>query len=310
MSFLKHISVILDAIIRSEGWIGQFQSLISPRLRRSRTVKKCKLATVTLTHMASYTSVAIAGQLLGALNVKILGLVAIAAAASLALGSAAQAANLVVNGDFTQLSNGVGQFDTNTTVTGWSGGGGYNFVMSVADVGGTGTFGNLSLWDAANGGTSTWNGLAAGSGNFAALDGDFETSAISQTINGLTVGKTYLLGFDYAFGQQTGFSGDTLQKLTASFGGLSATSSTFTVPSHGFTGWQFVSGLVTATSSSETLSFLANGNLPVPPFALVSNVSLTAVPEPSTWALTILGFAGLGAALRVRRRQRLALAEA
>lgn len=102
-----------------------------------------------------------------------------ALSAALITGSAAHAAQFVTNGDFTQLSNGVGQFDTNTAVAGWSGNGGYNFVIAVADIGSPGIYGNLPLWDAANGGANSWNGLAAAGGNFAALDGDFQTSAIS-----------------------------------------------------------------------------------------------------------------------------------
>ena len=60
----------------------------------------------------------------------------------------------------------------------------------------------------------------------------------------------------------------------------------------------------TANSTSELLSFLAvgtpSGN--VPPFALLDGVSLTAVPEPSTWAMMFVGFAGLGYAAFRRRR--------
>ena len=36
---------------------------------------------------------------------------------------------------------------------------------------------------------------------------------------------------------------------------------------------------------------------------IFDNVSITAVPEPGTWAMMILGFAGVGAALRNRRRR-------
>lgn len=227
-----------------------------------------------------------------------------ALSAVMAIGASAHATQFIVNGDFTTLSHGVGQFDTNTTATGWSGNGGYNFVFSKADQPSPGIYGGLTLWDAANGGGNTWNGLAAGSGNFAALDGAFRTAALTQTITGLTAGKTYTLSFNYAFGQQEGFDGPTVQHLSASFGngGCCGTSSDFNVSNHGFTGWQSVSVKVIADASTDVISFLAYGDRPVPPFALISNVSLTgAVPEPATWTMMILGIGGLGALARRRR---------
>ena len=83
-------------------------------------------------------------------------------AAALSVASVASAAEHVVNGDFTQLSTGVGQLTTNTVASGW---------------------------DAANGGLKIWDGLAAGPGNFAAIDGAFQIQPLTQTITGLTVGK-------------------------------------------------------------------------------------------------------------------------
>jgi hypothetical protein len=229
------------------------------------------------------------------------------AAAVLALAPVTQAANLVVNGDFTQLSNGVGEFDTNTTVAGWSGNGGYNFVFTSADVGSTGAYGGLALWDANNGGSNTWDGAAAGAGNFAAMDGDFGTAPISQLVSGLMVGKTYDLSFNYAFGQQQGYTGDTIQSLSYAIGSTTGSTRDYNVPSKGFTGWQQVILPFTATSTSETLSFLAHGNLPIPPFAMVSNVSIPGVPEPATWATMLIGVAGLGAVARRRRSAALAV---
>ncbi len=230
-----------------------------------------------------------------------------AAAAFFVTGGAAEAKQFVVNGDFTQLSNGVGEIGALTTVTGWSGNGGYNFVFNTADAGGPGTAGTVALWDAANGGATSWNGLSSvgAAGNFAAMDGDFMTAEISQTISGLMPGRQYFLSFAYGFGQQLNFYGDTQQSLTVTFGStLDATSPVFDLSSTGASGWLYAAGFVTADFTTDVLSFLAWGNLPVPPFALLSDVSLTgSVPEPASWAITMIGFAALGVAAFGRRRK-------
>jgi PEP-CTERM motif len=131
-------------------------------------------------------------------------------------------------------------------------------------------------------------------GNFVALDCDFQTSPLTQTISGLIPGHTYNVSFNYAYAQQFGFNGDTNQNLTVCLGASCKTTPTLTNPSHGFTGWFTADYSLTANGASDVLSFLAYGSLPVPPFALLDGVSLTAVPEPPTWALMGLGFAGLG----------------
>ena len=81
------------------------------------------------------------------------------------------------------------------------------------------------------------------------------------------------------------------------------------VANHGFTGWMTQTYDFTAASATQTLRFLAVGGPGgLPPIAAIDNVSLTGgVPEPAAWALMLVGFGGLGAALRHRRR-RLAVA--
>ncbi len=212
-----------------------------------------------------------------------------AAAATMMLATGAQASvQLVTNGDF---SDGF---------TGWTSGG-YNFAMTDGNVGS----GGVSLWTDNSAGNG-WNGLtASGSGGFAALDGDYFTGPITQTIDDLTIGNSYTLTFDYAFSQQNGFYGDTIQNVTASIDGVTWTSDDYDLPSQGFSGWMSKTLTFTADSASTTLSFLAYGNVPVPPFALVSNVSLeaSAAPEASTWAMMLAGFGGMILVARTVRRK-------
>jgi len=232
---------------------------------------------------------------------------AAALTAALATAASAGATEFVTNGTFTNLTTGLGQLGVATTAVGWSTNPvspSYEFVFAVADQAVNGQYGALSLWDAANGGANAWNGLAAGPGNFVALDGAFQDAALQQTINGLTIGQTYHLSFNYAFAQQTGFSGDTTQNLSVSLGAFSATSSDIVLPNHGFSGWGAANFDIVATATSETLSFLSVASPQLPPFALVSNVSLTGgVPEPATWAMMLVGFGGLGALIRRRARR-------
>jgi hypothetical protein len=233
--------------------------------------------------------------------------IALAFAAGLAASPVSAATNLVTNGDFTVLSNGPGQISegfSTTIAQGWNAAG-YNVVLAVANQAVDTVYGtaNVALWDKANGGNNNWNGLAP-KGNILALDGDFGSQTkVSQTITNLTAGKTYILKFDYAFGQQYGYNGATIQHLTAEMGSTVWISNDSHVADHGFSGWSQESLEFTASSASEVLSFLAYGNVPVPPFALVGDVSITSVPELSTWALMLVGFAGLAYARRVLARR-------
>jgi hypothetical protein len=161
--------------------------------------------------------------------------------------------------------------------------------------------GNLSLWGKNNGSRYVLPDSSPAGGNFVALDGNFETGALSQTLTGLEPGREVIVSFYYGFGQQHGFDGVTHQSLNVSLGGDTKSTGTFTVDNHGFTGWRHAVKVLTPTSSTETLSFLAQGDEPVPPFALLDGVTASAAPEPATWAMMIVGLGGLGALARRRR---------
>jgi hypothetical protein len=97
-------------------------------------------------------------------------------------------------------------------------------------------------------------------------------------------------------------------------GTLVFTSTEMQNPGGASTPWVQVSYTFTATSANEVLEFvpealIASGPEPAPgnfnpPFLDLAAITLTqnAIPEPGTWALTILGVAGACIASRLRRR--------
>ena len=247
-------------------------------------------------------------------------LLALCAMAALLAGprAAVAQANLVTNGNFavTARSGGAQSFQFGTyggyssptmSLAGWSSPGGYNYVFIPTDTVATGHYGNLSLWSPVSTPSSSANGFTnAGptGGNFVAADGAFGTEAITQTITGLTVGATYRLSFAWAGAQQSGFTGPTTDFWSASFGSETYRTPTVSVANKGFSGWMNQTFQYVATSSSQVLSFLATGTPSgVPPFALLTSVSLTQVPEPGVLPLMLSGVAGL-LALTWHRRAR------
>jgi hypothetical protein len=156
-------------------------------------------------------------------------------------------------------------------------------------------------------------------GNFIQADGNptFETS-FNQVIGGLTVGTDYTLSFWQAAGQQAGFMGATTEQWKVFFGTgsfavdcgtnpctISTTgditehdTSLMNTPSQGMAPWELVSMDFVADATSETLSFLAwgdNGSTTnLPPTVFLAGVnSPSLIPEPSTWAMMVLGFLGM-----------------
>lgn len=227
--------------------------------------------------------------------------------------------NLVTNGDFETI--GIAGYSAQIgalpqapsplqTVTGWSTTG-YNFLFLP----GTGTttgaktgFSNqLTFWGSSsqNGGASTFDFPAnsPSGGNFIALDGGYapNTQPLVQTVGGLVTGGDYELTFYWAAAQQKGFNGATTEGMQVTFGGQTFSTSTYNLPSHGFSGWMSATMNFTATAGSQTLSFLAKGTPEgLPPFTLLDGVSVVAVPEASASAMIMLGMTGL---LFVRRRR-------
>jgi len=234
----------------------------------------------------------------------------------LALGASGGArADLITNGGFETLTNGIGQLGTNTEATGWSVPGGstnsYAFVFdpsTATSTGAPGQYGAVSLIGPGNG-TSNGLGASPAGGNFLGSDGDFQQNpgTISQSISGLTVGQTYALSFYWAAAQQFGFSGATTSGWQVTLGSSAAQSTGLIDPgSKSFSGWMATTMDFTATSTTETLSFLAQatGGAALPPFSLLDGVTLNAVPEPSSALIVGVGLLAFGAFGAVKNRRR------
>jgi hypothetical protein len=111
------------------------------------------------------------------------------------------------------------------------------------------------------------------------------------------------------------WSGVTRNEMQVSLGGgvPQDTAVVDNIPAKGFTGWMPETFNFTATAASEVLKFVSIGAPSgQPAVALLDDVSLTgsvpgAVPEPATWAMMGIGFAGLAFAGYRRRRKALAI---
>ncbi len=244
-------------------------------------------------------------------------------------------ANLVQNGNFTSvtysgtapLTTDFGQFGTETgselTVTDWTTSG-YNFVFTPSTVDeGTSTganpgepnqapgqynasngYGSTYMWGSNNGGSVTLPATDPAGGNFIAADGAYETEAISQQVNGLTIGDMYLLKFYWAGAQQQSFTGTTTEAWQVTFGSQTFETGTITVPSKGFSGWMEQTFTFTASGTSQTLSFLAVGTPSgEPPFSLLGGIELDVIPEATNW-MVFMGFGVACTVVEVMRRRR------
>lgn len=245
-------------------------------------------------------------------------LLSLSAVAALSAGVAHASTNLVTNGDFSQTTNGTNMrlgttgttADNRSTLVGWDNvynnnvnDAGYNFVLDSSIF--TTTSSVLGLHSTTNSGAD--NGIitsSIGHGSVFASDSQWYAAALSQSINGLTIGGTYTLTFDYSLAQQfITREANANNYWAVTLGDQTQNTSLLSIEGGGFSGWKTSTMTFTATSGTELLSFLASATgAGAPPFLLLDNVSLTAaVPEPSTWAM-MLGGVGLMGFMARRRR--------
>ena len=235
------------------------------------------------------------------------------AAGGIAFATTASAANLVQNGNFnspgaaTAILLGQGS----TFVPSWTNQDTYSAYIPQGQT--PDQTWQCCLLGSAGPGYGVNNGLMGPpSGNaYLAIDGTpgFGPSGgygyVEQTIGGLVSGQSYTLSFWQAGTQEYTVTGDQTEYFQVSLGDQSWNSTTMNVPSQGFAPWAEFMTTFTWDGVGNVLQIAAVGSGD-PAFALLSDVSLTGVtggvPEPSTWALLGVGFAGLSFAAHRRRR--------
>ena len=197
---------------------------------------------------------------------------AFAALTGFALSPASAAVNLIQDGDFNNPVPG-NPFDTIGTGSSWH-----------VPVGSVDVIGNY------------WQ-LTPSGAHSVDLDGN-APGGISQ--NFIAAAGTYQLSF-WLSGNPDG--SPSTKSMTVSVGSVLNQLFTYDVTGDK-SNMNFVLEHLTFTSTggSNTLSFLSQ-DVNSPFGAVVGGISISAVPEPATWAMLILGFGGIGTMLRYARRR-------
>jgi hypothetical protein len=213
--------------------------------------------------------------------------------------TSAGAANLAVNGDFANIGNayvettGSGADDIlqgGTAIPGWT------------SAGGPTSIGNDMWVNPANS-----YGLTAspgnGSGFFVDLTGQANALPYGELEQSITtvVGHQYELSFD--LGSDSVYNGGGFDPATLTVF-MGAVSDVYGLTATGRNQWtnDFIG--YTATSTLTTFGFIGDSTQPSEYIGL-DNVVVTdlTVPEPATWSMMLVGFGGMGAAMRMTRRK-------
>jgi hypothetical protein len=137
--------------------------------------------------------------------------------------------------------------------------------------------------------TGTAFDFFAGNGGYVDLDGSNNVPGTLRTIASFAAG-TYNLNFDLG-GNARGDVDKTTVITLGDFSQSITLSSSASLATQSFT--------FTTTGGQLSFTDLAGGNPNIG--NILDNVSLSAAPEPATWAMMLVGFGGMGAAMRRRR---------
>jgi hypothetical protein len=177
-------------------------------------------------------------------------------------------------------------FDTDTATLNWPGDATFTSIPAPGNVNGSPS---VDLVGASDG-----FGSLAYSGNSVDLDGStgtgFSPAGEIQSVASLGTG-TYTVSFELAGNMR----GAPAQNLTVSVGGQSQT---FSVPASD--GYSLKT--LTFSNASGQVSFTDDGPA-TQQGMLLDNIVVSSVPEPATWEVMLMGFGGLGAAMRNKRRK-------
>jgi hypothetical protein len=220
-------------------------------------------------------------------------------------------AGIITNGSFENTNGAASSYEIDSAnLPGWTNGSGAPVALNclvlasdVSDPCGVASFDSSDVF---------WTNptLSPDGGNFIAVDSDPSFSAaLSQTLTGLVVGDTYDVSFYQGAAQFKAATGNTTDLWAVTLGSETLDSAIMDDASKGVVAWESQSLDFTATSTTEVLSFFAEGTPSGgPPTALLDGVSVTGTessptPEPVMWAAVGTALAGFVVARRRQHRR-------